>query len=137
MKKIFFMLFGILCLCSFSVGATSNNSQYKYITKTITETYWNNDATKTGEVEINVTFRYNPKSKEVKCLSASHKTKNVSDGAKIKAFTRTQNMKTNLGGALVKVKIKPENGKGSDYKVEIKITCDSEGKISVDKYTLD
>ena len=46
-------------------------------------------------------------------------------------------MTTNLGGALVKVKINPESGKGSDYKVELKITCDSEGKISVDKYTLD
>ena len=142
MKKVCTILCSLILISTtfivtYAFESQSNKlKEYEYKTYQIKDTYQSKKGKLLGEIEIDVTFRYNRDSHEVKCLSATHNAKNIAPKHKLKTFARTNNKTTSLGGSLIKVKVLSSSFNLMLQKKYYEVTCDCNGEIHVEKFTI-
>lgn len=131
------ILISITFISTYAIETKSSQlTEYEYKTYQISDTYQSKSGKLLGDIEIEVTFRYNKDSYEVKCLSSTHNAKNIAPKYKLKTFARTNNMTTSLGGLLIKVKVLSSSFNRILYKKYYEVTCDCNGEINVKQITI-
>lgn len=110
----------------------SDKDKYNYITRQIESSYFDSANNLIASVIMQVNFRYNTKTKEVECISTSHKENVTSGKNAIDVYLRTGDKTRNHGGAYGKIKVDYNTqGKSGDIEESLVVNCDYNGNITI------
>ncbi|MDQ5983810.1 MAG: hypothetical protein RUMPE_00839 [Eubacteriales bacterium SKADARSKE-1] len=114
-------------VCALNPEDQNDKDKYNYVTRRIEITYLDPMKNHIATALIQVNFRYNTKTKEVECISTSHKEGSVSNKNSIEVYLRTGDKTRNYGGAYGEIKVNYNN---IDIEEGFTASCNYNGNIT-------